>query len=359
MDENTKIMEMEITDEFILLPPDVKGDIVAQTLQDLDSDGVVLITEDGSKVSGYISQKEMIDTLANGLNPLNIQASDIMKRDFYQVSGFETLGDFLPKISEKYPDVIVVTDNDGNCIGYFSQNDYKDAMVALGYYDERSEPKTPEEWLARGIAMTSMGHVEEALKCYENSLALHIDKERAWFELGKNFERDKRFKDAIMCFDRVVSMNSENEEAWINRGNVYSTMRMPDRAIQSYTHAVELNPKNDESKINIGLAYCDIGNVEQALSCFYSAEENTGGTAQLWYYKGNAYNKSKQYTDAIDCFDQAIKLNTRHEDAWFNKGAALHLMGEPQQAVECFNEVLKINPFNESAREAIKICESK
>ena len=359
MDENTKIEEMEITDEFIMLPPEVKGEIVAQNLLDLAEDGVILITADGQKVTGFISQKEMIDSLANGINPLEKPASALMNTDFLEVIGDQSLGSLMPKISERYPKVIVVTDSKGFCIGYFSKNDYKDAMLALGYYNRTSEPKTPEEWLARGIAMTAMGKMEDALKCYENSLALHIDKERAWFELGKNFELDKRFKDAILCFDRVVALNSENEEAWINRGNVYSSLRMSDRAIQSFAHAVKLNPKNNESMINMGLAYCDIGNIEKALSCFNSAEQITGPTAQLWYFKGNALNKSKKYQDAINNFDQAIKLNTKHEDAWFNKGAALHIIGSVDDAVVCFKEVLRINPYNESAKEAIKICEEK
>jgi tetratricopeptide (TPR) repeat protein len=358
MDENTKLEEMEITDEFILLQPEMKGDMVAQNLQDLPENGVLLITEDGQKVFGYISKNEIINTLANGLNPLDVKARDIMKRDFIELSGEETLGNLMPKISGKYPNEIVVVDPDGNCIGYFSKSDYEEAMIGLGYYDRDAVPQTPEEWLARGIAMTALGQIEDGLKCYENSLALHIDKERAWFELGKSFEMDKRFKDAILCFDRVVSINSENEEAWINRGNVYSTLRMPDRAVQSYQHAVDLNPKNNDSIINMGLAYCDIGEINEALSCFDRVEKNTGSSASLWYYKGNAFKKGRQYDKAINCYDNAININANHEDSWFNKGAALHMKGNFKSSIECFNEVLNINPYNESAREAIKICEN-
>jgi Flp pilus assembly protein TadD len=244
MDENTKIKEMEITDEFIMVRLDVKGQVLAQNLQDLDEDGVVLITKNGQKVIGFITRKEMIDTLAGGINPLEKSASKIMSTDFMEVMGDDTLGNLLPKISEKYPKVIVVVDSDGYCIGYFSKNDYKDAMIGLGYYNKTTEPKTPEEWRARGIAMTSLGQVEEAMKCYENSLVLYIDKEQAWFELGKSFEVDKKFKDAILCYDRVISINPENDVAWMNRGNVYSVLRLPERAVQSYARAAKLNPEN-------------------------------------------------------------------------------------------------------------------
>jgi tetratricopeptide (TPR) repeat protein len=355
MDKDTKINEMEITDEFIMVGPDVKGEIVAQNLNDLDESGVVLITKDGEKVVGFITWREMIEALASGINPLEKPANEMMNTDFMEVNGEETLGNLLGKISEEYPKVIAVTDSEGYCIGYFSKNDYKDAMMVLGYYDKSSEPKTPEEWRARGIAMTALGRVEDALKCYENSLALHIDKERAWFDLGKSFEADKRLKDAILCYDRVVTLNTENEEAWMNRGNVYSILRMPDRAVQSYSRATKLNPENDESLMKIGLAYCDLGDTEKAITFLDSAAQKTGETAELWYWKGNAYKKAKKHEEAIDCFNNAIKLDIMNEDAWFNKGVSLHILGENQRAIECLEQVLKINPFNESAREALQI----
>jgi tetratricopeptide (TPR) repeat protein len=355
MDKNTKVNEMEITDEFIMLMPEVNGEVVAQNLQDLDTEGVVLLTKDGQKVVGFVTQHEIIEALAEGINPLEKPASEIMNTDFMEVLGDDTLEQLIPKISEKYPKVIVVVDNDRNCIGYFSKNDYNEALIALGYYDKTAEPKTPEEWRARGIAMTSLGHVEEAIKCYENSLEFHINKERAWFDLGKSFESDKRYKDAILCYDKVVSINPENEEAWMNRGNVYTMLRMPERAVWSFNRAAELNPQNDESLIKVGLAYCDIGEIDKALSYFESAEKRSGESPELWFWKGNAFKKAKKYTEAINCFDKAIKINSSYEDAWFNKGASLHIMGENEEAVECLEKVLNINPYNQSAREALKI----
>jgi len=357
LDKDTKIKEMEITDEYIMVGPDVKGNVVAQNLQDLDADSVVLVTKDGQEVIGFITHTELVNAVADGHNPQEMFASDMMNTDFMEVLGDETLGNLMPKIAEKYPNVIVVIDYNCYCIGYFSKNDYNEAMIGLGYYDKSHDPKTPEEWRARGTALTTMGQIEEAIKCYENSLALHVDKERAWFDLAKGFEDDKKYKDAIMCYDKVVSINPENEIAWMNRGNVYSILRLPDRAIQSYTRAAQLSPDTDKPVINMGLAYLDLGEVKKAISCFSDAEEKKGKTAELWYWKGSAYDKAKKYEKAIKCYDQAIKLNSKYEDAWYNKGAALHILGDDKKAIECLEEVLRINPYNESAREAKLICE--
>ena len=320
MDENTKIHEMEITDEFYMVGSDYTGDIVAKHLQQLSDDGVVLVAKgESSEVIGYITYKEIVDSFAEGKNPHDILASDMMNTDFMEVMYDDTLGTILPQLSEQYPNAVVVINFERECVGFFSKNDYKDALAALGYYDKTHEPETPEEWRTQGIAMSSMGQVSEALQCYEKSLVLFPNKEQAWFDLARSFEHSNRLKDAIICYDRVVDINPNNDDAWMNRGNIYAIMRLPDRAIQSYNHAVTLNPENYGAIINMGLAYSDLGNVDKAIACYQNAEALKGESAELWYRKGNAYDKAEKRKEAIECYDKAIKLNPHYENAWFNK----------------------------------------
>lgn len=350
---------MEITDEFFMVPTDAKCSVVAQNLQKLGEGGVVLVVKENNEVIGFITEKEIITMVATGKNPKDIKANQVMNTDFMEVMGEDTLGGVLPLIAENYPNAIVVIDFDRKCIGYFSKNDYKDALAGLGCYDKSHEPETPEEWRTKGIAMSAMGKVAEALNCYENSLVLYYDKERAWFELARKFETSNRLKDAIMCYDRVVAINPNNDDAWMNRGNIYAIMRLPDRALQSYNHAVTINSENYGAFINMGLAHSDLGNADKAIACYQRAEELKGESAELWYRKGNAYDKAEKRKEAIECYDKSIKLNPQYENAWFNKGATLHMMGKDKKAILCLEEALKINPNNADAREAIKICQGK
>jgi tetratricopeptide (TPR) repeat protein len=348
---------MQINDEFFFVNSSEPVNVVAQKLQKLDEDGVVLVTQNENEVLGYITDKEIVNMVATGESPKNILAAQIMDRNFMEVMGEETLGQVLPLIAEKYPNAIVVIDHDRKCLGYFSKNDYRDALAGLGCYNKSQEPQTPEDWRTQGIAMSSMGQMSEALICYEKSLELYTDKEGAWFELARSFEKTNRLKDAIMCYDRVVAINPNNDDAWMNRGNVYLTLRMPDRAIQSFNHAVTLNQHNHGAFINMGLAYSDLGNVEKAISSYENAEAIKGESAELWYRKGNVFNNSEKYKMAIKCYGRAIELNSDYEDAWFNKGAALHMLGKDKKAIKCLQEVLRLNPGNESAKEAITICQ--
>lgn len=359
LDENTKIFEMDITDEFFMVPETEPVNIIAQNLQNLGEGGVVLVRKEENEVIGYITEKDIVTAVATGYNPNELAATQIMSTDFMEIMGDETLGNVLPIISERYPNAIVVIDADRQCVGFFSKNDYRDALAGLGCYDRSHEPDTPEEWRTQGIAMSAMGNTAEALLCYEKSLALYQNKERGWFELARSFEMSNRLKDAILCYDRVVSTNPNNDDAWLNRGNVYAIMRIPNQAIQSYGRALDLNPDNANVLINMGLAFSDMGNIERAISCFDQAEALKGESPELWYRKGNAYDKVGNLKESLKCYERAVQLNPNFEDAWFNKGATHHTLGKDKKAIQSFEEVLKINPHNESAREAIAICTEK
>jgi tetratricopeptide (TPR) repeat protein len=359
MDENTRIMDMDITDEFFMVTEDEYANTIAQSLQNLGEGGVVLVRRPNNEVVGYITENEIINSVASGFNPSEIMASQLMSTDFMEVMGDETLGNVLPMISEQYPNAIVVIDYNRKCVGFFSKNDYRDALAGMGCYDKSREPSTPDEWRTQGIAMSSMGNIVEALECYENSLALYSDKEKGWFELARTFEMSNRLKDAILCYDRVVSINPNNDDAWVNRGNIYVYLHNPNQAVQSYTRALTINQDNADALINMGLALSDIGNIDRAISCYDQVEVIKGENPELWYRKGNVYDKAKNFKKAIECYERAVELNPNFEDAWFNKGASLHTLGKDKKAIEAFEAVLRINPNNESARDAIQICKEK
>jgi tetratricopeptide (TPR) repeat protein len=325
INHNTKLNEMNITDEFLMVSTNSKGSVVAQSLQKLSEGGVVLVTKSKNEVIGYITKRELVDAVAVGFNPAEMLASQLMNTDFMEVMEDDTVGNLIPLISRRYPNAIVVINYNLKCVGFFSKNDYKDALAALGCYDQSRQPESPEDWRTQGVAMSAMGRTDEAIICYEKS----------------------------------ISINPNNDDAWMNRGNVYSLLRNPNQALQSYTRALSINPENLGALINKGLAHSDVGEVDNAIKCYEKAEIIKGETGELWYRKGAAYDKVHRFKDAIKCYERAIKLDNRNEDAWFNKGAVLHRMGKKKKAIQCMEMVLRINPNNESAKEAIDICRSQ
>ncbi len=346
------IKEMDIHDEFVLLDCDVTVATVASKLKEIGETGVILITEI-DEVIGFVSQNEILEAVAAGGNPAKLKAFEIMNTDFVEVLEDEKLGHILPIIAQSYPNAIVVIKENRDCVGFFSKNDYKDAMATMGVYNQSHEPQTPDEWRIKGIALSSQGKTEEALKCYEKSVETIHNKERAWSRLAKSLEGLNKVKDALMCYDKVVTMNKKNDEALLNRGKLYSKQKTQNLAIQCYQLALQVNPQNLDAMMNLGMEYSNSGNVDEALKYFEKAQEILGETADIWYRKGNAHDHAKQYEDAIKCYEKAIELDDKYEDAWFDKGVSLSKLERNNEALGCMKEIIKINPNNESAQEAI------
>ena len=278
VDKNTRIYEMDIADEFDMSFMDETIDVVARRMQQLGDGGVIFVAEEEGQVNGYITAQDIVNLVAEGYSPSEVEANQIMNDDFMEVLSEETLGGVLPMIAEKYPNAIVVTDYDRKCVGYFSKNDYKDALAGLGCYDKSRDPITPEEWLTKGIAMSSMGNTSEALQCYEKFLATHPRPERAWFELARKFEKDGRGRDACICYDKYVSINPHDMDGWYNRGNILSQLRNHTQAVQSYQKALKIEPNNVNVLRNMGLTLSDMGKGDMAISVFKKAVAVWGAT---------------------------------------------------------------------------------
>ena len=356
VDKKSKISDMEISDEFFIVDVDAMGDLVAKKLCELGEGGVVLVAENEDEVIGYITTTDMIEVLADGENPLELYADELMVEDFMEVVEDEMLGNVLPLLSERYPNAVVVIDYGGKCKGFFSVNDYKDALALLGYYDKSQDPETPDEWKRRGIAMSSMGRPEKALECYENSLALVGDKEGGWFRMARAFASMGRLKDASMCYGRVCAINPNNEDAWLNRGNVSFQLRKNKQAAKAFLRALQITPDGVKPLLNLGLVYTDMGLADKAIAAFDKVVSIAGESGDIWYRKGNIYDKAGDTKKAVKCYEKATRTDPGHEEAWFNLGATLHSMNKTKKAIRCFEMVLQINPANADAREALAIC---
>jgi tetratricopeptide (TPR) repeat protein len=352
LDKDTRINELDITDEFFIAPPEMNGEQIAAELKKLGSDGVVLISQE-NEIIGFISPQEILDIVSAGKNPVNMSAAEIINTDYVELFKDETIGHVIPVIANSYPNAIVVINKDRGCVGFFSRNDYREVMAAMGEYDDSFSPQTPEDWRTKGIALSSKGKIDEAMQSYEKSIEAYPDKEKAWNKLAKTLEGMGRFKDALMCYDKAASLNVESDEAFAKKGEIHSKQNTQNLAIHCYQLALSVNPTNVSTLINLGVEYGNIGSIEEAINCFKQAQDIDGEPAEIWYRKAAVYSRDKQYYEALKCYDKAINSDIYYDNALFDKGVVLHKMGKDQDALECFEELIKVNPNNENAKRAI------
>ena len=90
--------------------------------------GILIVLNDEQHVQGVIGQRQLIQSIADGLDMKTTQCHEIMEMDFMMVELEDPLPEVLTKIKQRSPQAVVAVDEQHEFVGYFSPNDYQEAM---------------------------------------------------------------------------------------------------------------------------------------------------------------------------------------------------------------------------------------
>lgn len=127
-----KISDLVITDEFKTIEFDASGKSAAQKLMGIPR-CVVLVVDKAGKAKGVITAREFLKKIIEGVNPVNVPVNQIMNQDIMEVDYNALLDKVVPKVTERDPYAVVVTDKDGTFKGYFSPKDYQEALARINF----------------------------------------------------------------------------------------------------------------------------------------------------------------------------------------------------------------------------------
>ena len=98
---------------------------------------------------------------------------------------------------------------------YLAMNDPEEALICLDTALE-AEPKNPDYWCEKGIALYGAGDYPAAEKAYDQALSCGGDSARLWNSLGVLRFISSRYSEAAEFFRRAVELDSSCEDAWFN-----------------------------------------------------------------------------------------------------------------------------------------------
>ncbi|MHA1588741.1 MAG: tetratricopeptide repeat protein [Candidatus Thorarchaeota archaeon] len=126
---------------------------------------------------------------------------------------------------------------------------YKEAVELLETY-LKGNPDSLEAWYNYGCALMGIDRLEDAVKAYDEALAIDNMIFEIWFNKASSLHELADFKKAKECYEKALEINSEDAEAWNNLGNSHSRMGNGRAAIEAYTRAVALKPDYAEAFYN-------------------------------------------------------------------------------------------------------------
>ncbi|MCK5561381.1 MAG: CBS domain-containing protein [Thermoplasmata archaeon] len=127
-----RVSDLTITDEFKTIVDSADGRSAAEELMKIPR-GIVLVVDEDNKPCGVITAREFLTRIVDGDNPTAMSVNNLMNTDIMEIKYSALLDNVVPKVTERDPYAVVVTDKEGNLKGYFSPKDYQEALAKINY----------------------------------------------------------------------------------------------------------------------------------------------------------------------------------------------------------------------------------
>jgi len=229
----------------------------------------------------------------------------------------------------------------------------------------------------------------EEVRLWEDVVRKSPNKTRPHFNLGRAYQKQRRFEEAIVEYRTVVQSHSAYSvyalnyigvslaeqgrideaiseytaalkmvnyvtDIHYNLASAYLAQGRIDEAISEYQAAVKLNPDSDEIHFYLGAAYKQQGRFEEAINEYHVVLRLNPGDAMTHNNLGNAYGKLGRMEEAINEYGSALKLKPDFSEAHYNLGNAYGKLGRMEEAINEYGAALKLKPDFIEARRQIE-----
>ncbi len=127
--EEPTIADMSIADEHIVVASKTRVSAICQDLS--KNPEYAILVKKGSEIIGVVTARDIFSKMADGMNATKVKIDKIMRTEILTLRADTPLSKGLNMLSNLSSDAVVVTDVEGEFMGYFSVKDYREATRKL------------------------------------------------------------------------------------------------------------------------------------------------------------------------------------------------------------------------------------
>jgi len=132
-------------------------------------------------------------------------------------------------------------------------------------------PKEARAWNYLGLAYHGAGRFSDAIKAYQQALALDRNLAVGHFNLGILYLDQSNLPSAVLEFTSYTGLQPNAAGGWVKLGTAQLRARQPDAGEKSFRHALKLNPHLSEAWNGLGLVQIQRRRYEEAVQQFKAA----------------------------------------------------------------------------------------
>lgn len=225
------------------------------------------------------------------------------------------------------------------------------------------------EFYNKGNDLNKQGNLEEALKYYDQALAISKDS-KFYYQKGVVYTKLKKYKEAETELKTAISLNENFDLGYVALGNVQTVNKDFDLAVQSYEKALAVT-QNENLKTSIqesiSKTHFSAGNnlytekkYDKAIESFNkSISINPSDISYLGLAK--CYVEKKKYAEAVTALDSTKTLQKSVTDGAiaYYKGLVHLNKGEDSKALEQFNISVNDASYKKASQSQIDYLKKK
>lgn len=149
----------------------------------------------------------------------------------------------------------------------------------------RKKPDYPEAHNGLGSSLSFQGKTDEALKEFEVAAkdVYYTSPELAWFNMGEEYRRLKRYSKAEEMYGKSISSNDRFLDAHLARASVRAEEKRFSEAVNGLEDAVSRHPGFFQGQLELGRLYLRLERREDARKIFKDVSATTTDAAVRRY----------------------------------------------------------------------------
>ena len=142
------------------------------------------------------------------------------------------------------------------------------------------------------------------LRNYVNNLL--ENKEEYYYNIARDFEKDKNWEAARNIYNAVLKINPNNFNANYRLGIVSLTLQEFDNSLHYLRTAINMKNNHPEVLYQLGVLLFTMGKTNDALNYFNKAVEAHVRSASLFYYMGLCFERLGRTNDAVNSYQKSL-----------------------------------------------------
>ena len=93
--------------------------------------GILIVLGEDNMVKGIVTPNQVLSAISGGGDSNDMTVGEYMDADVMEVGQNDNVDDIIVQMNERKPHAVVAVDSDGKFTGYFSPNDYREALAHI------------------------------------------------------------------------------------------------------------------------------------------------------------------------------------------------------------------------------------